>query len=57
MLDCYSFCNTDQPECDPINFADIDPAPRLINWLIEATVSTLLAPFSLSLFPDWEDDF
>ena len=57
MLDCYSFCNTDQPEYDPINFADIDPPAQLINWLIEATVSTFLAPFPLCLIPDWEDDF
>lgn len=57
MLDCYSFADTDQPEYDPINFADADPAPRLINWLIEATVSAFLAPFPLCLIPMWDDEF
>lgn len=56
-MDCYSFANTDQSEYDPINFADADSAPRLMNWLIKATVSAFLAPFPLCLIPMWEDEF
>ena len=57
MYDCYSFANTDQAEFDPIEFCDIDPPARLINWLIQATVSAFLAPFPLGLIPVWEDEF
>jgi|GEM_PF-3743849 len=62
MYDCYSFCDTDQPEYDPIEFADIDHAPRLINWLIESTISAFLAAYPLyfliaAIATNGEDDF